>query len=69
MKWTDVLYPRATRNASNKENTFPILFFGVYLIFLFFLEYFKKNKVILRYSGGTSTKNIQAQGARTTLMF
>jgi hypothetical protein len=35
-KQTDVLYPRATHYASNKENTFPFLFFGVYLIFLFF---------------------------------
>jgi hypothetical protein len=65
-----VLYPRATHYAANKENTFPILFFGVYLIFFCsFLMILKKNKGILRYNGGTSMENIQAQGTRTRLIF
>jgi hypothetical protein len=64
-----VLYPRATHNDANKENTFPILFFGVYLIFLFFLLILKKNKRILRYMGGTRITNIQVQDTRERLMF
>jgi hypothetical protein len=66
-----VLYPRATHDAANKENTFPILFFGVYLIFLFFFFFLvvEKNKRILRYKGGTRIANIQVQGMTTRLMF
>jgi hypothetical protein len=52
-----------------KKILFPSSFWGIFDFFLFFLNILKKNKGILRYSGGTSIENIQAQGTRTTLMF
>jgi hypothetical protein len=53
-----------------KKNTFPILFLGYIYIYIFFVLFDdKKNKGILRYNGGTSTANIQAQDTRTRLMF
>jgi hypothetical protein len=51
-----------------KKILFPSSFWGIFDFFLFFLM-MKKNKGILRYNGGTSTTNIQAQGTRTRLMF
>jgi hypothetical protein len=51
-----------------KKILFPSSFWGIFDFFVLF-EYFEKNKGILRYSGGTSTTNIQAQGTRTRLMF
>jgi hypothetical protein len=51
-----------------KKILFPSSFWGIFDFFVLF-EYFKKNKGILRYSGGTSTTNIQGQGPRTRLMF
>jgi hypothetical protein len=69
-KWIDVLYPRVTHYAANKENTFPFLFLGYILFFcVFFNNFGQKNKGMLRYNGGTSVTNIQVQGARTRLMF
>jgi hypothetical protein len=52
-----------------KKILFPSSFWGIFDFFLFFLNILKKNKGILRYSGGTSIENIQAQGTRTRLMF
>jgi hypothetical protein len=60
-----VLYPRATHNAANKEKLFPSSFWGIFDFFLFFFD----DKGILRYNGGTSTANIQAQDTRARLMF
>jgi hypothetical protein len=51
-----------------KKILFPSSFWGIFDFFVLF-EYFEKNKGILRYSGGTSIENIQAQGTRTRLMF
>jgi hypothetical protein len=69
-KWIDVIYRRATHYAANKENTFPFLFLGyICSFFVFFINFGKKNKGILRYNGGTSVANIQVQGIRTRLMF
>jgi hypothetical protein len=55
-----------------KKILFPSSFWGIFdffVFFLFFLNILKKNKRILRYSGGTSIENIQAQGTKTRLMF
>ena len=51
-----------------KRILFPSSFWAIFDFFVLF-EYFEKNKGILRYSGGTSTANIQAQGTSTRLMF
>jgi hypothetical protein len=51
-----------------KKILFPSSFWGIFDFFVLF-EYFEKNKGILRYSGGMSIENIQAQGTRTRLMF
>jgi hypothetical protein len=64
-----VLYPRATHYAANKENTFPFLFLGYICFFVFFNNFGKKNKGMLRYNGGKSVTNIHVQGTRTRLMF
>jgi hypothetical protein len=52
-----------------KKILFPSSFWGIFDFFLFFLYILKKNKRILRYSGGTSVANIQAQGTKARLMF
>jgi hypothetical protein len=54
-----------------KKILFPSSFWGIFdfFFFLFFLYILKKNKRILRYSGGTSVANIQAQGTKARLMF
>jgi hypothetical protein len=39
------------------------------IFFVFFNDFGKKNKGMLRYNGGTSVINIQVQGTRTRLMF
>jgi hypothetical protein len=52
-----------------KKILFPSSFWGIFDFFLFFLMILKKNKGILCYNGGTSTKSIQAQGTRKRLMF
>jgi hypothetical protein len=53
-----------------KKILFPSSFWGIFDFFCSFLNILKKkNKGILRYSGGTSIANIQAQGTRTRLMF
>jgi hypothetical protein len=48
-----------------KKILFPSSFWGIFDFFVLF----EKNKRILRYSGGTSIANIQAQGMMTRLMF
>jgi hypothetical protein len=60
-KQTNVLYPRATHYAANKENTFPFLFLGCIFFFLSFSIILEK--IMLRYKGGMSVANIQVQGA------
>ena len=52
-----------------KKIPFPSSFWGIFDFFVLFDDFEKKNKGILRYSGGMSTANIQAQGTRTRLMF
>jgi hypothetical protein len=52
-----------------KKILFPSSFWGIFDFFFVLFEYFKKNKGILRYSGGTRIANIQVQGTRTRLMF
>jgi hypothetical protein len=54
-----------------KKILFPSSFWGIFDFFVLFGNFFflKKNKGILRYNGGTSTANIQAQGTRKRLMF
>jgi hypothetical protein len=52
-----------------KKILFPSSFWGIFDFFVLFDNFLKKNKGILRYNGGTSTANIQAQGTRTRLMF
>jgi hypothetical protein len=51
-----------------KKILFPSSFWAIFDFFVRF-DYLKKNKEILRYSGGMSIENIQAQGIRTRLMF
>jgi hypothetical protein len=51
-----------------KKILFPSSFWGIFVFFVIFDD-FEKNKGILRYNGGMSTTNIQAQGIRTRLMF
>jgi hypothetical protein len=51
-----------------KKILFPSSFWGIFDFFGLFDD-FEKNKGILRYSGGMSIENIQAQGTRTRLMF
>jgi hypothetical protein len=48
---------------------FPSSFWGIFDFFVIFDNFWKKNKGILHYNGGTSTTNIQDQGTRTRLMF
>jgi hypothetical protein len=52
-----------------KKILFPSSFWGIFDFFVFFNDFGKKNKRMLRYNGGTSVTNIQVQGARTRLMF
>jgi len=52
-----------------KKILFPSSFWGIFDIFVFFNDFGKRNKGMLRYNGGTSVTNIQVQGARTRLMF
>jgi hypothetical protein len=47
-----------------KKIPFPSSFWGIFDFFVLF-----DNKGILRYNGGMSIANIQAQGTRTRLMF
>jgi hypothetical protein len=51
-----------------KKILFPSSFWGIFDFFVL-LNILKKNKRILRYSGGTSIANIQVQGTKTRLMF
>jgi hypothetical protein len=52
-----------------KKILFPSSFWGIFDFFVFFNDFGKKNKGMLRYNGGTSVTNIQVQGTRTILMF
>jgi hypothetical protein len=52
-----------------KKILFPSSFWGIFDFFVFFNNFGKKNKGMLRYNGGTSVTNIQVQGTRTRLMF
>jgi hypothetical protein len=52
-----------------KKILFPSSFWGIFDFFVFFDDFGKNNKGMLRYNGGTSVTNIQVQGARTRLMF
>jgi hypothetical protein len=54
-----------------KKILFPSSFWGIFdfFFFVFFNNFGKKNKGMLRYNGGTSVANIQVQGTRTRLMF
>ena len=52
-----------------KEILFPSSFWGIFDFFVFFNNFGKKNKGMLRYNGGTTVTNIQVQGIRTRLMF
>jgi hypothetical protein len=52
-----------------KKILFPSSFWGIFDFFVFFNNFGKRNKGMLRYNGGTSVTNIQAQGTRTRLMF
>jgi hypothetical protein len=70
-KQKDVLFPRVTHCVAIKRKYFSHPLFGVYLIFLSFsiiLESLKKNKIMLRYKGGTSVTNILVPSARNTLI-
>jgi hypothetical protein len=51
-----------------KKILFPSSFCNIFDFFVLFDD-FERNKGILRYSGGTSTTNIQAQGIRKILIF
>jgi hypothetical protein len=56
---------------SIKRKYFSLPLFRVYLIFLSFsiiLESLKKNKIMLRYKGGTSVADILVRSARNTQM-
>jgi hypothetical protein len=48
---------------------FPSSFWGIFDFFVFFNNFGKKNKGMLRYKGGMSVANIQVQGTGTRLMF
>jgi hypothetical protein len=66
-----VLCPRVTHCASIKRKYISRLLFGVFFIFLsfsIFLKSLKKNKIMLRYKGGTSVSSILVPSARNTLM-
>jgi hypothetical protein len=52
-----------------KKILFPSSFWGIFDFFVFFNDFGKKNKRMLRYNGGTSVTNIQVQATRTRLMF
>jgi hypothetical protein len=52
-----------------KKILFPSSFWGIFDFFVFFNNCGKRNKVMLRYNGGMSVPNIQAQGTRTRLIF
>jgi hypothetical protein len=59
-----VLYPRATHNAANKENTFPILFWGIFYFFVLFVDLEKgiKEYYVTREERGSQTYKFKAQG-------
>jgi hypothetical protein len=52
-----------------KKTLFPSSFWGIFDFFVFFTNFGKKNKGMLRYNGGMSIANMQVQGIRTRLMF
>jgi hypothetical protein len=52
-----------------KKILFPSSFWCIFDFFVFFNDFGKKNKGILRYNGGTSVTNVEVQGARKILMF
>ena len=65
-KRKDVLCPRATHCAANKKKIlFPSSFWGIFDFFVFFnnVGNLKKDKIILRYKGGSSVTNILAPSA------
>ena len=69
-KWIDVLYPRATHCATNKKKIlFPSSFWGIFDFFVFFNNFGKKNKIMLRYKGELSVTNIVVPSIQNTRMF
>jgi hypothetical protein len=52
-----------------KKILFPSSLWGIFNFFVFFNDFGKKNKGMLRYNGGMSVTNIQVQGRRTRWMF
>jgi hypothetical protein len=66
-----VLCPRVTHCSSIKRKYISRLLFVVFFIFLsfsIFLKSLKKNKIMLRYKGGTSVSSILVPSERNTLM-
>jgi hypothetical protein len=65
-----VICPMMTHCATIKKKIlFPSSFWGIFDFFVFLiLEILKKNKIILRYKGGTSVANILVPRERKTLM-
>jgi hypothetical protein len=47
-----------------KKILFPSSFWGIFDFFVFFNNFGKKNKRMLRYNGGTSVTNILSSSAR-----
>jgi hypothetical protein len=64
IKWTNVLYPRGTHYAANKENTFPILFWGIFDFFVLFDNFGKRIKeyYVTMEERVLQTYNLKAQG-------
>jgi hypothetical protein len=57
-----VLYPRATHNAANKENTFPSSFWGIFDFFVLFVYFEKRIKeyYVTREERGSQTYKFKA---------
>jgi hypothetical protein len=51
-----------------KKILFPSSFWGIFDFFVFFNDFGKKNKRMLRYKGGSSVANILVPSARNTGM-